>query len=258
MTDAHGTGPSRARNHLLPPAAETVAWQFAPVALAHGAALFAASYAIWPEGTGAARALPLAAYALMTAAVSVGLARGYPHRRLGACNAVTHGRATLVALLAAPLAAPGLLADPGLGWTAFALAALALALDGVDGWLARRGGLASRFGARFDMEVDAAFALLLALLAWQGGKAGAWVLVLGLPRYAFVGAAVLVPWLRAPLPERWSRKAVCVLQIGALIALLAPPLAPPWSAWLAGAVAVPLLWSFAMDVLWLRRRRGAA
>jgi phosphatidylglycerophosphate synthase len=39
-----------------------------------------------------------------------------------------------------------------------------LALDGLDGWLARRFGLASAYGARFDMEVDGFLILVLALL----------------------------------------------------------------------------------------------
>lgn len=259
MTDAHGTGTAPSHNEPIPSPAETVAWPFALLTLAGGAALVAASQALWAEAPAAARALPLGAYALASAAIGAGLLQGYPHRRLGACNMVTHARATLVALLLAPLAAPWLLDHPARGWAAFALAALALALDGVDGWLARRSRLASRFGARFDVEVDAGLALLLALLAWRGGQAGAWVLLLGLPRYAFVGAGRLAPWLRAPLPERWSRKAVCALQIGALVALLAPPAGPPWTGLLAGAALAPLLWSFAVDVLWLwRRRRGPA
>ena len=45
-----------------------------------------------------------------------------------------------------------------------ALAGLVLLLDGVDGWLARRGGWCSRFGARFDMETDALLVLLILLV----------------------------------------------------------------------------------------------
>ena len=40
-------------------------------------------------------------------------------------------------------------------------------LDGVDGRLARKYGASSRFGARFDMEVDAVLICVLALLAWR-------------------------------------------------------------------------------------------
>ena len=48
-----------------------------------------------------------------------------------------------------------------------ALAGFALALDGVDGHLARRFDQVSDFGARFDMEVDAALILVLCIgLSW--------------------------------------------------------------------------------------------
>ena len=40
-------------------------------------------------------------------------------------------------------------------------------LDGLDGWLARHAGMASAFGARFDVEVDALLIQALAILAWQ-------------------------------------------------------------------------------------------
>ena len=55
----------------------------------------------------------------------------------------------------------------------------------MDGWRAGR-EQASAFGARFDMETDAALILILSLLVWQHGKAGAGSLRCGLMRYAFV------------------------------------------------------------------------
>jgi len=69
-------------------------------------------------------------------------------------------------------------------------------------------------------------------------------------------AGALVPWLRAPLPERFRRKAICVVQLGALIVLQAPVVAAPWSDALAAAVCGLVLWSFAIDILWLHRRRA--
>ncbi|MFH7468205.1 CDP-alcohol phosphatidyltransferase family protein, partial [Pseudomonas syringae group genomosp. 7] len=77
---------------------------------------------------------------------------------------------------------------------------------GVDGWLARRSGLVSRFGARFDMEVDAALALILSLHLLAGTAVGAEALVLGLARYAFVAAGLAWPWLSADLPPTDRRK----------------------------------------------------
>ena len=145
---------------------------------------------------------------------------------------------------------------PVSAWAAVAVATLALLLDGVDGIAAHRSGLASAFGARFDMEVDALLAMTLSLLALQAGKAGPWVLALGAMRYAFVVAAWIWPWLAAPLPERLRRKTVCVIQIGALIALIAPIVTPPLSSGIAATVMALVAWSFAVDILWLRRRRA--
>ena len=174
---------------------------------------------------------------------------GYPHDRLGACNAMTLLRAALVAGLVAALM------SPFAPWAMVGIAVLALALDGVDGWLARREGLASAFGARFDMEVDALLGLVLALLAMAAGKAGPWVLVLGGLRYAYMFAGVFMPWLQGDLPPRRTRKTICVIQIATLIALLAPPVVPPLSLGLAGVASVLLVGSFAVDILWLWRRR---
>ncbi|MBD3766025.1 MAG: CDP-alcohol phosphatidyltransferase family protein [Rhodobacterales bacterium] len=199
----------------------------------------------------AALALALCGHAA-GAALALGLMqRGYPHDGLGLCNLVTLARMGLAAALLAPLAAG---AAPT--WGLLAVAVLALSLDGVDGWLARRERRVSDFGARFDMEVDAALALILALNAWAAGTAGPTVLLLGLPRYVFAAAGLWLPWLGGALPPRLSRKAVCVLQIAVLIALQVPAVAAAGLApALVAVTAAALAWSFGRDVVWLWRAR---
>ncbi len=98
-------------------------------------------------------------------------------------------------------------------------------LDGVDGWLARRHGIASRFGARFDMEIDALLILALSVLAWRHDKAGAWVIASGMLRYAFVAAGTVAPWLRGALPPSRRRQTICVIQIAALTLVMLPSVA---------------------------------
>ena len=87
---------------------------------------------------------------------------------------------------------------------------IALSLDAVDGWLARRLGLASRFGARFDLEIDALLILILAVLVWQTGRVGAWLLAIGAMRYAFAALGMILPMLRRPLrPSRRRKDQAC-------------------------------------------------
>jgi phosphatidylglycerophosphate synthase len=202
---------------------------------------------------GVTAAYPLGAvmglYTLALGATAYLMERDYPHPVLGLCNLVTLTRLVLVAALVVPLAA-----GTGGGEEVFALALVVLLLDGVDGWLARRSGLASTFGARFDMEVDSALALVLSLHAWVGGGIGPLVLLLGLPRYVFAAAGAVLPWLRAPLADRFSRKVVCVLQLGTLVVLQLPALPGSMAALLVGLAALALVWSFWRDVTWLRRQ----
>jgi phosphatidylglycerophosphate synthase len=191
-------------------------------------------------------------YLLLLVPVFAFLRLHRPHRRFGPANTVTLLRGAMVCLLASLYGEPW----GGLELLVACVAAVALSLDGVDGWLARLRGTQSRFGARFDMETDALLVLVLSLLAWQSGKAGPWVLAVGLMRYGFLGAALAWSWLSRPLPESQRRKTVCVLQLIALIACVAPVLPDPWRT--AAAVDAVLLaaWSFGLDIAWLHRRRA--
>lgn len=196
----------------------------------------------------------LGVFAAGTALMLAALPRSFPHAAFGVANVVTLIRLALVAVLVGALAEPEAVAAAA--WGVPAVAAVALALDGVDGWLARRTGLVSQFGARFDMEVDCALALTLALLVIDEGTVGPWIILLGLPRYVFWVASWVAPWLDGPLPERRSRKVVCVAQILVLI-LLASPLAGPAHAPLLALPALAVVgWSFAVDVRHLHRARG--
>ena len=172
-----------------------------------------------------------------------------PGRGLGAANRVTLVRATLVLPLAA-LPFHSTAADARALWWIIAVAGIAMALDGVDGWVARRYG-ATAFGARFDMELDAVLLLALSILVLQTGKVGPWVLVIGSLRYAFVLAGGVWPCLQDELPPRWRRKAGCVVQGAALLFCLLPMVAPAAAAVVAGLAATGLVISFAIDVVWL-------
>ncbi len=182
------------------------------------------------------------------------LPRWLPGRRFGRANTVTATRLAFTCVLAAALVAQPW--SGALAWSLVALATAALVLDGFDGWLARRYREASGFGARFDLEADALFMLVLALLVAAVGKAGPWILLAGLWRYGFVAAVLLWPALRRPLPPSGRRKAVFVVQAVLLIACLAPSLSPLLAPWLAGLGLAALSASFGLDLLWLIRNRS--
>ncbi len=178
-------------------------------------------------------------------------ARFHPHRRFGLANVVTALRLALSSLLAA-FAIELCRSDSGTAaaaWTFFGCAGVALVLDGLDGVAARRSGLSSPFGARFDMETDAFMILVLSVIAFLLGKAGIWVIAGGLLRYLYVLAALVVPALARPLAPAWRRKVIAVIQGAALAAVLAPAVHAPVSAVIAAAALTLLIYSFGVDIL---------
>jgi phosphatidylglycerophosphate synthase len=131
------------------------------------------------------------------------------------------------------------------------LASVALALDAVDGPVARRTGTATPFGGRLDGEVDAFLILLLSVVVSR--EYGAWVLAIGLVRYALLVAGWAIPWLAAPLPFRYWRKVVTAVA-GVALTAAASGVLPRLAGTLAvGAVLVLLAESFGRDVVWLYR-----
>ena len=131
------------------------------------------------------------------------------------------------------------------------LSAVALALDAVDGQVARRTGTATPLGARIDGEADAFLILVLSIAVSQ--DYGAWVLVIGAARYAFLLAGWLIPWLRAPLPPRFWRKVVAAVQ-GVVLTVAASGVTSRLVGMIAVAAALLLLAeSFGRDVIWLYR-----
>ena len=197
--------------------------------------------------------LPKAAglFSVVLAIVVARIDAHHPFPRLGPATVMTLARALMVSLVAALIGEP-VRAD--VAWTAAILALVVSLLDGADGWLARRTRLASDFGARFDMEVDALLIVVLAILVWQHGKAGVWVLLSGLLRYVFVAAGWMLPWLERPLPASRRRQSICVVQVAGLIVAVVPEVPPAASAFLSAAALAALVWSFVVDVAWLRHR----
>jgi phosphatidylglycerophosphate synthase len=177
----------------------------------------------------------------------------HPFSRFGAANHITAARVAVVSLVAGLL---GESLSPAVATSAATASAVVTMLDGADGWMARRTGMASVFGARFDMETDALLIMVLSLLTWQAGKAGAWIVLAGLLRYVFVAAGWVLPWLRATLPPSRRRQTICVLQIIGLSLVVLPVVTPPASVWCSAALLAMLSASFLVDTVWLWRHRA--
>jgi phosphatidylglycerophosphate synthase len=177
------------------------------------------------------------------------LARAVPYdrdERLSPADWVTLARATLAVGVAGLIALS--FAQPAPVNLLASLAAAALVLDAVDGWVARRTRTTAS-GARFDAEVDAF--LILVLSVYVARSSGAWVLAIGGARYAFLAAGWALRWLRDPLPPRSWRKLVAATQ-GIVLTVVAANLLPPPLRQSALIVAlVVLAESFGRDVWWL-------
>ncbi|MDQ1642782.1 MAG: hypothetical protein QOJ90_2133 [Actinomycetota bacterium] len=205
-------------------------------------------------GLGAAGwAVGLACGVVANAGIARGLVRSRA-RGFGPANRVTIARATLVGAVAA------LVADTFRGAASVpvlvGLAAVALVLDAIDGWVARRTATTSPLGARFDAEVDSF--LILVLSGYVASSGAWWVLTIGAARYAFVVAGRLLPWLRRPLPARYWGKVVAAIQ-GITLTVAAADVVP--RSWMQVALVASLallMESFGRSVWWLWRRRHDA
>jgi phosphatidylglycerophosphate synthase len=185
------------------------------------------------------------------------VARHSRARTFGAADVVTLGRGLGVCFLAglALQALVGGLQKHGL-LAMIIMGTLCLLLDGVDGRVARARREASAFGARFDVETDAALLVVLSVAVAALEIAGWWVLAIPAMRYGYVAASLVVPALRAPLPYRYSAKVIAVVQAVALLAALTYALmrGEHWVPIMILLAALASLWSFGRSVIWQLRQ----
>lgn len=171
-----------------------------------------------------------------------------PSGRFGLANTVTSARLLLsFALVLRPEA-----------WAGHTLALTAVAiltLDIVDGSLARHFDGEGRFGARYDMEVDALFVLSLSCALWSRGVAGAWVLLAGLWRYLFVVIPLIIPSRGGEAPRSLLYRCTYSVMVGCFVLAL---VAPPEFNRLSAAVGTAVLSASFLRSFWYRYRPPAA
>jgi phosphatidylglycerophosphate synthase len=197
-----------------------------------------------------------ALYAATAALILLTLPDVLPRPGLGPANRVTFVRTIGTLSLAGLIVYVEALGTGGRWWVVGS-GTVIMVLDGLDGWIARRTGTSTPFGALLDMETDAFLMLVLSTLVWAEGRAGVWVLLIGAMRYLFVGASFVLPALRDELFPSFRRKLVCVIQGIALLVALGPIIPAPVALTVSALALAMLTWSFAVDTVWLLRPRTA-
>ncbi len=145
----------------------------------------------------------------------------------------------------------GWLSPAGKNWTAMTIFAVAAITDWLDGWIARRWGLTTAFGAFLDPVADKLMvAAALIMLVWLD-RAETYLAII------IIGREIAISALREWMAQLGETKSVAVAFIGklktvaqmtAIVALLLhEPVIPGISTPLLGAIA---LWVAAILTLW--------
>jgi CDP-diacylglycerol--glycerol-3-phosphate 3-phosphatidyltransferase len=175
---------------------------------------------------------------------------GPERTKLGAATAVTLIRSWLVAIVAGHLWLPAVQGDGSLN-VGLLYSAAAL-LDGVDGRVARHGGVVTRLGARLDVATDAVGLLVAPLVAVRAGRLPPWYLLLAFAYPLFRAALALQKRRGRPVfPDRLRpdprARFFAGVQMGVVAASFYPVLPVPLVWAVASLAMVPTLLLFAHE-----------
>jgi cardiolipin synthase (CMP-forming) len=138
-----------------------------------------------------------------------------------------------------------------------ALIGAASVSDALDGWLARRHGQVTRFGAILDPVADRTFVLVAVMVYVARGEIsrGDYFVLIARDLATAIGFLVarLVPGLRrVPFRARLAGKLVTTLQLITLVVVLVAPPAVPWCVLAVGVLSAVSIWDYTM-ALWRAR-----
>ncbi|WP_144799656.1 CDP-alcohol phosphatidyltransferase family protein [Halorubrum depositum] len=178
-----------------------------------------------------------------------GITGGFWRRLFGLANTVTLVRGALYAVVAGFIVAPP---ETALAWIPALCYGTGVALDNLDGTVARTVGRETEIGRRLDMAFDTFGFVAAPLVAVAWGLLPVWYLSISAARYVFRGAV----WLRrarglpvGDLPDSDLGKYLAGVQMIFVTVALVPP-APTDLVWaLAPVVLAPSLAVFTRDYL---------
>jgi len=130
---------------------------------------------------------------------------------------------------------------------------LALCLDGLDGYLARKFDQSSDFGAYFDMETDAFYVAFLSMYWYLTDRVGAWVLFIGFLRYLYVLALKLFQLEKKKEKSTRFAKTIAVVLMSALLA----PFVLPTTVYLSLIIIASILTLYSFGVSFVSRVRDS-
>jgi phosphatidylglycerophosphate synthase len=125
-----------------------------------------------------------------------------------------------------------------------------IAMDAVDGAVARRTGRMTAFGGRLDLEADAFLTLMMCVLLRQAGLVGSWILIAGLWRYVYSALVAAFPTRGEEPRSRLGRYVAAVLMLSLSGSFL---LGPRWAPLAAGLGTALVSYSFIHSLVWSYR-----
>lgn len=105
----------------------------------------------------------------------------------------------------------------------FVVGILILVADGLDGYYARKHNTVSDFGDFFDKETDAFFVLAFCIILVEQELLGAWIILPGLMRYAFVLILYLFNIEHIVLGKSYRRRFVGMWFMGSMMGCFVLP-----------------------------------
>lgn len=182
-----------------------------------------------------------------------------PFTRLGTANRITLVRGLFIGATAGFLAIIPLEAHAGWLYVPAVFYTVAAALDGLDGFVARRQQQTTRLGTELDTALDAFGLLIAPLFAVFTGKLPVVYLLVSAAYYLFQWG---IRWRLQhgrpvyALPPSQIRRYLAGAQMVLVAFALWPPLPGPVTQWFGIALMIPLLLGFCRDWFHVSGRRG--